>query len=109
MAIEALDRVGLADAQAHAIAGEPHDQAASADGARARAGAAPTTIVARRNTRRTSHDALDDILSVLRQVNRDGVTIVIIEHTMHAMVKLVDEFSVLDHGRLIAAGPPSRW
>jgi branched-chain amino acid transport system permease protein len=54
-----------------------------------------------------SHDALDDILSVLRQVNRDGVTIVIIEHTMHAMVKLVEQFSVLDHGRLIAAGPPS--
>jgi ABC-type branched-subunit amino acid transport system ATPase component len=34
------------------------------------------------------------------------VTIVIIEHTMHAMVKLADHFSVLDHGRLIASGPP---
>jgi branched-chain amino acid transport system permease protein len=54
-----------------------------------------------------SHDALDDILAILRQINRDGVTIVIIEHTMHAMVKLAEHFSVLDHGKLIASGPPS--
>ena len=39
-------------------------------------------------------------------MNREGITIVIIEHTMHAMVQLVDHFSVLDHGRLIAEGPP---
>jgi len=32
--------------------------------------------------------------------------VLIIEHTMQAMVQLVDEFSVLDHGRLIAAGRP---
>jgi branched-chain amino acid transport system permease protein len=47
------------------------------------------------------------MLGIIRQVNREGVTIVIIEHTMHAMVKLADEFSVLDHGRLIASGPPA--
>jgi branched-chain amino acid transport system permease protein len=50
---------------------------------------------------------LDDILPIIRQVNREGVTIVIIEHTMHAMVKLADYFSVLDHGRLIASGKPA--
>ena len=50
---------------------------------------------------------LDDILPIIRQVNREGVTIVIIEHTMHAMVKLADHFSVLDHGRLIASGAPA--
>src|SRR5581483_12474481 len=27
--------------------------------------------------------------------------------TMHAMMKLVDEFSVLDHGKLIASGAPT--
>ena len=47
------------------------------------------------------------ILPIIRQVNREGVTIVIIEHTMHAMVKLADHFSVLDHGRLIASGAPA--
>ena len=53
------------------------------------------------------HDELVDMLAIIRQVNREGVTIVIIEHTMHAMVKLAERFSVLDHGRLIAEGPPA--
>ena len=53
------------------------------------------------------HDELVDVLDIIRRVNREGVTIVIIEHTMHAMVKLAERFSVLDHGRLIAEGPPA--
>ena len=52
------------------------------------------------------HDDLAGILGVIRQVRDEGVTVLIIEHTMQAMVQLVDEFSVLDHGRLIAAGRP---
>jgi len=44
---------------------------------------------------------------VIRQVQRKGVTVLIIEHTMQAMVQLVDRFSVLDHGRLIAEGTPA--
>ena len=39
-------------------------------------------------------------------LREEGVTVLIIEHTMQARVQLVDEFSVLDHGRLIAAGRP---
>jgi branched-chain amino acid transport system permease protein len=53
------------------------------------------------------HEELEEVLRVIRQVNRDGVTVVIIEHTMHAMVKLAHTFSVLDHGKLIAEGPPA--
>ena len=53
------------------------------------------------------HDELEEVLRIIRQVSRDGITVVIIEHTMHAMVKLADTFSVLDHGKLIAEGPPA--
>jgi branched-chain amino acid transport system permease protein len=53
------------------------------------------------------HDDLDGILAVIRQLRDGGITVVIIEHTMHAMVQLVDHFTVLDHGRLIAAGLPA--
>ncbi len=52
-------------------------------------------------------DELEDILDIIRRVNREGVTVLIIEHTMHAMVKLADRFSVLDHGKLIANGTPA--
>jgi branched-chain amino acid transport system permease protein len=53
------------------------------------------------------HEELEELLRIIRQVNATGVTVVIIEHTMHAMVKLADTFSVLDHGKLIAEGRPA--
>ena len=52
------------------------------------------------------HEDLGGILDVIRQLRADGTTVLIIEHTMHAMVQLVDHFDVLDHGRLIASGRP---
>jgi branched-chain amino acid transport system permease protein len=52
------------------------------------------------------HDDLDGILGVIRQLRADGITVLIIEHTMRAMVQLVDHFTVLDHGRLISSGSP---
>jgi len=42
----------------------------------------------------------------VRQLARDGLTVVIIEHTMQAMVRLVDSFVVLDHGKVLTQGPP---
>lgn len=45
-------------------------------------------------------------MTVIRSLRADGLTVVIIEHTMQAMVKLVDRFVVLDHGVVIAEGVP---
>ena len=45
-------------------------------------------------------------IAVLRQLADDGITIVIIEHTMHLMVRFVDSFVVLDHGKVLTQGPP---
>ena len=36
-----------------------------------------------------------------------GTTVVIIEHTMRAMMRLAERFVVLNHGRVLAAGRPS--
>ena len=49
---------------------------------------------------------VDRVMQVLRSLASTGVTIVIIEHTMRAMVELVDRFVVLDHGAVIAEGVP---
>jgi branched-chain amino acid transport system permease protein len=49
---------------------------------------------------------IEDFLEVIRDIRASGTTIAIIEHTMHAMVKLVDRFVVLDHGVVIAEGKP---
>ena len=45
---------------------------------------------------------------MLARSAREGMTIVIIEHTMHAMVRLADRFIVLDHGRVLADRPAAR-
>lgn len=50
--------------------------------------------------------AMTNVLDVLRKVQVLGITIVIIEHSMQAMVQLVDRFIVLDHGALLAEGSP---
>ena len=107
LAMEALDRVGLADQQAYAIAGGlTTKQLRLMELARALA-PRPELLLLDETLAGLGHDALDDIVTILRRINRDGVTIAIIEHTMQAMMKLVDEFSVLDHGKLIASGAPS--
>lgn len=107
LALIALDRVGLADEQAYAIAGNlTTKQLRLMELARALA-PQPRLLLLDETLAGLAHDALEDVLQIIRQVNRDGVTIAIIEHTMHAMVKLADHFSVLDHGGLIASDSPT--
>ena len=49
---------------------------------------------------------VEHMLHVIDRVRRSGVTVVIIEHTMQAMVRLADRLLVLDHGEVLAAGDP---
>lgn len=51
---------------------------------------------------------VEAILLVIQRLPAAGVTVVIIEHTMHAMTRLADRFIVLDHGQVIAQGDPAR-
>ena len=49
---------------------------------------------------------VDRLLATISALANEGLTIVIIEHTMQAMVRLADRFVVLDHGAVLAAGRP---
>jgi len=48
-----------------------------------------------------------EVIGLIRALPSSGVTVAIIEHTMHAMVTTVDNFVVLDHGQLLTEGPPA--
>jgi branched-chain amino acid transport system permease protein len=50
---------------------------------------------------------VEEVMAVIGKLNALGITIVIIEHTMQAMVKLVDRFVVLNHGAVLADGTPA--
>jgi ABC-type branched-subunit amino acid transport system ATPase component/ABC-type branched-subunit amino acid transport system permease subunit len=105
MALAALDRVGLS-AQSSAVAGGlTTRELRLMELARALV-PHPRLMLLDETLAGLAHDDLDGILTVIRQLRADGITVVIIEHTMQAMVKLVDHFTVLDHGRLIASGKP---
>jgi ABC-type branched-subunit amino acid transport system ATPase component len=53
-----------------------------------------------------SADAVEDMLTVIKLLSAGGLTIVIIEHTMGAMVRLAHRLVVLDHGAVLADGSP---
>ena len=50
---------------------------------------------------------LDRFIDVLRDVNRSGVTLVVVEHVMRAVTQLAERIVVMDQGRTIAEGTPS--
>jgi branched-chain amino acid transport system permease protein len=105
MARAALDRVGLTDRAAALGGGLTTRELRLMELARALA-PLPRLVLLDETLAGLGHDDLGGILDVIRRIREEGVTVLIIEHTMQAMVRLVDEFSVLDHGRLIAAGRP---
>jgi ABC-type branched-subunit amino acid transport system ATPase component len=104
-AAQSLERVGLA-----AFAGVPAGQLTNKqlrlmELARALAGS-PRLLLLDETLAGLGRDECDDVLDVLVRLRREGMTVVIIEHTMHAMMRIADRFLVLDHGRVLATGLP---
>ena len=50
----------------------------------------------------------DRIVATLRDLNRDGLTILLIEHVMRAVTALASRILVLHHGAAIAEGDPEQ-
>ena len=48
-----------------------------------------------------------EMVEVVRQIRDQGVTILIIEHVMHALMNVSDRVIVLDYGEQIAEGTPN--
>ena len=49
----------------------------------------------------------DRMVAILRELNRQGLTILLIEHVMRAVMALADRVLVLHHGAAIALGKPA--
>jgi branched-chain amino acid transport system ATP-binding protein len=50
---------------------------------------------------------ITEIMETIREVRASGVTIIMIEHVMRAVMGLADRIVVLHHGELIAEGSPA--
>ena len=53
-----------------------------------------------------SSTEVDDILQILFELNEGGITIIMIEHIMRAVMRFSERIVVLDAGRKIAQGGP---
>jgi len=50
---------------------------------------------------------IKEIVELLRKMRGEGVTLIVVEHVMHAVMNLADRVCVLHHGEKIADGPPA--
>ena len=53
-----------------------------------------------------SHSEVEDILTLLVRLNEQGITIILIEHIMRAVMSFSQRLVVLVSGRKIADGKP---
>jgi branched-chain amino acid transport system ATP-binding protein/branched-chain amino acid transport system permease protein len=107
LAADAIARVGLTSI-ANRIAGElSTKELRLMELARALAGQ-PRILLLDETLAGLGHDEADEVVGVIRRLAQDNMTIAIIEHTMQAMVRLVDNFLVLDHGAVLLEGKPEQ-
>jgi branched-chain amino acid transport system ATP-binding protein len=54
-----------------------------------------------------SHAEVDEVLAILFKLSNTGITIIMIEHIMHAMMRFSERVVCLEAGKLIAQGAPT--
>jgi branched-chain amino acid transport system ATP-binding protein len=55
----------------------------------------------------TEHEA-NALVDTIRAIRAEGVSIIWIEHVVHALLKVVDRLIVINFGALLKAGPPAQ-
>ena len=104
-AMAILGQVGLAEKADHRSNGLTQIELRKLELARAVA-AKPKLLIADEAMAGLSSNEVDDILNLLLMLNEQGITIIMIEHIMRAVMRFSQRIVVLDAGRKIADGPP---
>ncbi len=66
----------------------------------------PKLLIADEAMAGLSHNEVDEIIALLIRLNEQGVTVIMIEHIMRAVMQFSQRLAVLVAGRKIADGPP---
>ncbi len=105
--IELLHTVGLAEKARRLPRDLTQIEMRKLELARAMA-ASPRLLIADEAMAGLSHNEVDDILALLIRLNEQGVTIILIEHIMRAVLHFSQRLVVLVAGRKIADGDPAQ-
>jgi branched-chain amino acid transport system ATP-binding protein len=106
-AMELLESIGLA-----AKAGVQSNQLSQVELRKlelARAMAAhPKLLISDEAMAGLSGNEVDEVLAILFKLNQAGITIIMIEHIMHAVMRFSQRVVCLDAGRIICEGAPAQ-
>jgi branched-chain amino acid transport system ATP-binding protein len=104
-ALKCLERVGL-ESVAHKLAGElSFPERARVELARALC-TAPKVLLLDEVMAALNHVEMQEIMRLIRSLREDGVTLLVVEHHMRAIMNVCDRILVLNFGRLLADGTP---
>jgi len=104
-ALKCLDRVGLREV-AHKLAGDlSFPERARVELARALC-TAPRVLLLDEVMAALNHAEMAEIMRLMRSLRDDGVTLMVVEHHMRAIMNVCDRIIVLNFGRLLADGTP---
>ena len=104
-ATEILETIGLADLAEVGSGSLTQIDMRKLELARAMA-AEPKLLISDEAMAGLSSAEVDDILEILFRLNAQGITIIMIEHIMRAVMRFSERIAVLDAGRKIAEGTP---
>jgi branched-chain amino acid transport system ATP-binding protein len=68
--------------------------------------AEPKLLIADESMAGLSHSEIEDILALLMRLNQTGITVILIEHIMSAVMKFSQRLAVLVSGKKVADGKP---
>ncbi len=104
--MQALERVGLAP-QAHAVASSlAYGHRKVLEIARAIV-ASPKVLLLDEPAAGLNASEAADLIGVIRRINADGVTVVIVEHHMEVIMTVCSRVTVLNYGKHLAEGTPA--
>ena len=70
--------------------------------------ARPRLLISDESMAGLSGNEVDEVLAILRTLNDSGITIIMIEHIMQAVMRFSQRVVCLDAGRIICEGPPDQ-
>jgi branched-chain amino acid transport system permease protein len=100
-----LDYVGLAAYAGEAAKNLPFGHQRRLEIARALA-LSPQVILLDEPAAGLTHGEIEDLIALVRDLKRLGVTVVLVEHHVDMIMAVSDHVTVLDYGEVIASGPP---